>query len=662
MISPVKEIPPDDFQSSNFADELNDRLRTIAENFEQVTRQGVGPDNVRTYNSNYPTSSQPYSYVNPVVNVYEFLDPLYGRLRTAQQQVSEVQVLPNAIGQNQLQIDSIVARHIVAGTITADKLSVNELSAITGNIGTITAGNITLDTAGFIRGGATAYDAGSGFWMGYDTSAYKFFIGNSSGNKITWNGTTLSISGGAVSSVDWQSQVTGAGKPDNYADVTAANTAAAITGQGALATQNSAAWSTDVSGRPTELTDGRITTAINSAGLVISGVKPAINVTTGIAGLYLGADYMGYYNGSSWKTYMDSSGNFYLGGTSGSLTWNGTTLAVTGDVTATSGTIGGFTIGSTTITGTNIYLGSSGSIGVGSSGTPHAPFDAYYATGDVHLTFGSLTTVTAGHTYMALAYDATNTAATWEPFTHTVAYRPICLLPGHGTGTNSVGVGIGITAPTSLLHMYSSTIDCQIALESDDASSHARYVVFRTSGTKGVSNVDWYTGMRNADNNYYVASWTGSVLTNRLAVSTAGLEVAGALSATGLISGGPGLTINGALVANKTSSVTLDQLTGSISRIIAWGPDALTPGTLRISVVSSDASAGTNPVADFTSTGLAVTGTLTTSSTTLHTSSVALTNGAGANAGTITNAPTAGNPTKWVPIVDNGTTRYVPAW
>ena len=43
-------------------------------------------------------------------------------------------------------------------------------------------------------------------------------------------------------------------------------------------------------------------------------------------------------------------------------------------------------------------------------------------------------------------------------------------------------------------------------------------------------------------------------------------------------------------------------------------------------------------------------------------SSVAMNNGAGAGAGTITNAPTAGNPTKWVPINDNGTTRYIPAW
>lgn len=42
--------------------------------------------------------------------------------------------------------------------------------------------------------------------------------------------------------------------------------------------------------------------------------------------------------------------------------------------------------------------------------------------------------------------------------------------------------------------------------------------------------------------------------------------------------------------------------------------------------------------------------------------SVTWANGAGASLGTLTNAPAAGNPTKWIPVVDNGTTRYVPAW
>lgn len=55
-------------------------------------------------------------------------------------------------------------------------------------------------------------------------------------------------------------------------------------------------------------------------------------------------------------------------------------------------------------------------------------------------------------------------------------------------------------------------------------------------------------------------------------------------------------------------------------------------------------------------------GGLRVGTTTLLTSNVALGNGAAAATGTLTNAPAAGNPTKWIPINDNGTTRYVPAW
>lgn len=43
-------------------------------------------------------------------------------------------------------------------------------------------------------------------------------------------------------------------------------------------------------------------------------------------------------------------------------------------------------------------------------------------------------------------------------------------------------------------------------------------------------------------------------------------------------------------------------------------------------------------------------------------SGYAFTDGAGASAGTLANAPAVGNPTKWIPIDDNGTTRYIPAW
>ena len=53
---------------------------------------------------------------------------------------------------------------------------------------------------------------------------------------------------------------------------------------------------------------------------------------------------------------------------------------------------------------------------------------------------------------------------------------------------------------------------------------------------------------------------------------------------------------------------------------------------------------------------------LTVKSTILMTTSVALADGVGAQTATLTNAPAATNPTKWIPIDDNGIRRHIPAW
>lgn len=59
---------------------------------------------------------------------------------------------------------------------------------------------------------------------------------------------------------------------------------------------------------------------------------------------------------------------------------------------------------------------------------------------------------------------------------------------------------------------------------------------------------------------------------------------------------------------------------------------------------------------------LRVNGALTINSSTMIRTFTSFTNGAGASVGTLTNAPAAGDPTKWIAINDNGTTRYIPAW
>lgn len=59
---------------------------------------------------------------------------------------------------------------------------------------------------------------------------------------------------------------------------------------------------------------------------------------------------------------------------------------------------------------------------------------------------------------------------------------------------------------------------------------------------------------------------------------------------------------------------------------------------------------------------MTLTGALTTKSGTLVTNTQAYTDGSAGNTATLTNAPAVGNPTKWIPLVDNGITRYVPTW
>ena len=89
---------------------------------------------------------------------------------------------------------TLSADRIGAGSITADKLNVNQLSAITANLGDITAGTITMDTNGFIKGGQTSFNVGNGFYLGYDSSAYKFSVGNVNDQKyIAFDGANIEI-------------------------------------------------------------------------------------------------------------------------------------------------------------------------------------------------------------------------------------------------------------------------------------------------------------------------------------------------------------------------------------------------------------------------------------------------------------------------------------
>lgn len=81
---------------------------------------------------------------------------------------------------------------IVQNTITADKLSVNQLASISSSTGTL-----VVDNTGYIRGGQTNYNTGTGFFLGYSGASYKFSIGNSTVNML-WDGSAMTVNGAVI--------------------------------------------------------------------------------------------------------------------------------------------------------------------------------------------------------------------------------------------------------------------------------------------------------------------------------------------------------------------------------------------------------------------------------------------------------------------------------
>lgn len=122
-----------------------------------------------------------------------------------------------------------------------------------------------------------------------------------------------------------------------------------------------------------------------------------------------------------------------------------------------------------------------------------------------------------------------------------------------------------------------------------------------------------------------------------------------------IAAGGPGT--NGWEVTNIA---VYTQSTGTIG----WSNGTASGGTLDTAfsrLSATNVAIGNSTAGDFSG-GLKLTNLTINRAATFLTTSVALTDGVGASAGTITNAPSIGNPTKWIGINDNGTTRYIPAW
>jgi hypothetical protein len=68
-------------------------------------------------------------------------------------------------------------------------------SGTAGFAGELLAAGLEVNGTGNVRGGQTTYNTGTGFFLGYESSKYKFSIGNAGSNSLTWDGVNLNING-----------------------------------------------------------------------------------------------------------------------------------------------------------------------------------------------------------------------------------------------------------------------------------------------------------------------------------------------------------------------------------------------------------------------------------------------------------------------------------
>lgn len=107
--------------------------------------------------------------------------------------ITATEIAANTITAAKIAAGTITATEIAATTITAAKMNITDLSAISANLG-----SVDIATGGYVKSGQTAFNTGTGFWLGSVSGVPKFSIGSGSGNRMTWDGTTLNYEGTVV--------------------------------------------------------------------------------------------------------------------------------------------------------------------------------------------------------------------------------------------------------------------------------------------------------------------------------------------------------------------------------------------------------------------------------------------------------------------------------
>ena len=222
----------------------------------------------------------------------------------------------------------------------------------------------------------------------------------------------------------------------------------------------------------------------------------------------------------------------------------------------------------------------------------------------------------------------------------------------------------------------------------DDVNGSGLFRMFNAGATSGIGlgvTTNGVLAVRTSNNGAdggitaaTLALGGATIGSNALAVTgtaaISGTTTMAAFSASGTSSVIGSTTIAGAASGNATATF---RVFGGLSNSAGFQvtQNSATDATLILNTAAGGTlGIGSNNAAVLTfaattnavsiSTSLTLAGALTVPGVTTAalTSTGTFTSGAGAQVGTLTNAPAAGNPTTWIKIIDNGTTRYIPAW
>ena len=85
---------------------------------------------------------------------------------------------------------------IAPNTVTASSINVQKLASVSTNTGALSVtGALTMTANGVFSAGQSAYNTGIGWWLEGNNGTPRFSLGDSSAQHLTWDGTSLSVTG-----------------------------------------------------------------------------------------------------------------------------------------------------------------------------------------------------------------------------------------------------------------------------------------------------------------------------------------------------------------------------------------------------------------------------------------------------------------------------------